>query len=305
MRKPNLFIVGMPKCGTTAMAEYLRQHPNIFMTTPKDINFFTKEVHPSYQYAKTIDDYMNLFKNCTAEHLVLGEASVRYCLYSESIKSIYEFNKNAKIIIMIRNPIDLAVSLHAMLVSAFDEDQNDFEKAWQLQHSRQKGENIPVNCWEPYFLQYSQIAKPGEKVERVLSIFPKEKVKIIVFDDFKLKTQSAYNEVLSFLGVSQDNRSKFPPHNIAGTPKFSWLARLTNRPPPLFYNLAIKVRKWTGIPYLGIGGVLNKIRVWNKKVFIKLPLRPEFRVELANEFSEDIEKLSVILNRDFSHWLSP
>lgn len=165
---PNFFIVGAPKCGTTAVSEYLRNHPSIFMSFPKEPHHFSDDFAQFREYRR-LDDYMKLFRGRTQDHLIVGEASVWYLYSSSAVKSIYEFNKDAKILVMLRNPIDFVCSLHSQLLFAFNEDRPDFAEAWNLQEDRAKGINLPKTCIAPQFLQYRAVAKFGAQLEHFLS----------------------------------------------------------------------------------------------------------------------------------------
>ncbi len=298
MRKPNFFIVGAPKCGTTALSEYLRGHPNIFISQPKEIHYFAEDF-PQYRVVKSLDQYMGLFQEATSEHLAVGEASVWYLYSSIAGHNIYGFNENAKIVVMLRNPIDLVHSIHSQLVYSLNEDEEDFETAWRLQSLRKRGIRVPKSCMAPTTLQYLQAGRLGDQVERLLEIFPSDQVKIILFDDFTMSTKGVYEDVLSFLGVPSDGRSDFPAINVSKVHKLKWLAYLTQRPPFPRGYFPQSLKKLLGLERTG---ALDKIRQLNARERLRKPLSPIFRAELIGAFRDDIEKLSRILNRDLSHW---
>ena len=107
---PNFFIVGAPKCGTTALCEYLKYHPNVFMSTPKEPHYFAEDFE-RYRHVKTEDKYLALFGDCNDRHLMIGEASVFYLRSTRAVSLIRDFNPDAKIIVMLRNPVDMVYSL--------------------------------------------------------------------------------------------------------------------------------------------------------------------------------------------------
>lgn len=303
MNKPNFFIVGAPKCGTTALSEYLRDHPNILISRPKEPHYFAEDF-PKYRARNSLDDYLQLFRGGTSQHLATGEASVFYLYSSVALKNIYQFNKNAKIIVMLRNPVDLVYSFYSQLYYTFDEDEKDFETAWKLQSVRKRGIRIPRNCREPAFLQYAQIGRLGDQIERLVDVFPKAQVKIILFDDFKTSTQAVYEDVLLFLGVPSDGRSRFPRINENKSYRLRWLNQLFVRPPLPIFHSGRKVKKLIGLERIS---VLAKITKLNKKLFTekrdRIPLTSYFRAELTSVFEKDIEKLSCILKEDLNHWV--
>ncbi|MEW5855955.1 MAG: sulfotransferase domain-containing protein [Cyanobacteriota bacterium] len=299
MRKPNFFIAGAPKCATSALYAYLSSHPNIFMPSVKEPHYFAEDLF-DYRIIKTLEEYLELFQEATEEHKAIGEASVWYLYSTEAIRNIYKFNKNAKIILMLRNPVDLAYSLHSELLYAFYEEERDFERAWNLQNSRKNGLHIPKLCQVPGFLQYASVCKLGNQVEKLLNIFPSTQVKIILYDDFTKSTKAVYEDVLRFLEVPLDGRLNFPKINENKSHQFSLIAKFTQSPPLPLLKIAMKFKETLGLEKLG---VIDKIRQSNKRVRPRKVLKVDFRAELINEFREDIEKLSRLVDKDLNHWI--
>lgn len=298
MKKPNLFIVGAPKCGTTSLSEYLRSHPNIFMCNPKEPHFFSKDLN-RYPSIRSIDEYLALFQGSTDEHIVVGESSVWYLFSSVAMEEIYRFNSNSKIIIMLRNPIDLIYSLHSYTYNN-REDEPDFRKAFHLQELRAQGLKLPKEIDEPLLLQYTKIGKLGEQVEKLLRIFPLEQLKMVVFDDFVSKTRDVYEDVLSFLNIPSDGRVDFPRFNKSNKP-IIWLSKSKNKIPQPAMDIYYKIKELLGLQKISIAGSVRSLTPH----FEKNPLIDStFREELVHVFSNDIEKLSRILDRDLDQWVN-
>jgi hypothetical protein len=303
LKKPNFFIVGAPKCGTTALSEYLRSHPNIFVSSPKEPHFFADDFPKQKRIYNitTLDDYMALFAEAGDEHLAVGEASVWYLYSSVAIRNIYQLNRDARLIVMLRNPVDMVYSLHSEFLHSFYEDEPDFRKAWNLQFvDRINGYFTAKYYVEPAFLEYGRVARFGDQVERLFSTFPREHVHVILFDDFVASTQAVYEEVLSFLGVPSDGRKEFPRINVSKAYRMVWIADLTKPPPEKILYLARKVRDYWGID---LGWITRTLRRFNTKKKTRKPLSRDFREELVRYFEEDIEKLSHIIDRDLADWL--
>lgn len=294
---PNFFIVGAPKCGTTALYQYLKEHPNIFMA-PKERHFFATD---NFAGRESLDDYLNLFKRASDKHYAIGEASVFYLYSPVAIKNIYEFNNKAKIIAMLRNPIDLVYAMHATHVWTYDEDEKDFKKAWYLQEERRKGYKIPSHSVYPPSLQYAQVGKLGEQVERLLNIFPPEQVKLLLFDDFKSSTKSVYEDVMSFLKVPSDGRTDFPRINENQADRIYGLCLLLRRLPCVLVKAVRLIEDKFNLREQ-VEWLQNSLIKLNSKKVVREPLDPEFKREMLKEFNDDIDKLSRILNRDLSHW---
>ncbi|GJM25438.1 MAG: hypothetical protein DHS20C16_18530 [Phycisphaerae bacterium] len=302
MRKPNFFVVGAPKCGTTALYTYLNGHPNVFMPHVKEPHFFADDFS-GYRYISSRDQYLRLFKGAGENHAAIGEASVFYLYSQTAIKKINAFDPAAKILVMIRNPLEMLPSLHSQLLWSCRETETDFERAWQLQAARLRGENLPRQCLAAQHLQYGEVGKFGGQVQRLLSVFPREQVKLVLFDDFTKCTRTVYEESLRFLGVEPDDRSEFP--KVNGNRKHRWpaLGRLLVSPPfPL--NVVKQGLKDIGATKLGLTQLKRSVISANTTPTRRNPLNPRFRRELANYFNEDIALLESILQRDLSHWTS-
>ena len=303
MRKPIFFVVGAPKCGTTSMYEYLREHPLIFGPDHKEPFFFASDI-PGLSGPKRESDYLALFEDATDDHLAVGEASVVYLYSAEAPYRIREFNPSARVIAMVRNPIDLVRSFHQHLFFWGSwEDEGDLERAWDLQEARRRGERIPPHCPAPEVLQYSAIAKLGVQVERLLNIFPREQVKIALFDDLIKDTKATYEDLLAFLGVPSDGRTDFPVLNqgMSSRAGMAWLSRFFLSPSAWIVSFKTRVKRILGVRSLGLAKLFFGVHAKNAP---RRPLDPEFRQRLVEEFREDLGILENIVGRDLSHWLT-
>ena len=299
MKKPDFFIVGGPKCGTTALYVYLRDHPAIFMPAVKEPHFFCPEFFGHKGVVSDLQEYLQLFRHAGPEHRAVGEASALYLASKSSLSLIRDFNPSARIVVMVRNPVEMAYALHAQQLRSCEEEIPDFEKAWNLQEDRRNGRSIPSACLGEWILQYREIASLGSQLRRVLSVFPAEQVHCIVFDDFIGDTRSCYVRLLQFLGVDDDGRMDFPPVNENAIYRWSWVNRLLKRPPVGLDRIWRAVKKRMGVRGTGLGSLVVRINSTVKK---RAPLTPSMRRVLENAFEEEIRELEVILHRDFGHW---
>ena len=231
---PNFFIVGAPKSGTTALSTYLGEHPNVFMATPKEPDYFCKDF-PAKSHASNLDEYLWIFRDARHYHMAIGEASVWYLYSKRAAVELKRFCPKARIIIMLRHPVDIAYSLHSQLLWTLDENEKDFKKAWGLQTERSRGGNIPKHCVEASFLQYKDVVRLGQQVQRYYDHFEARQIHLIFFDDFKTAPVNCYQEVLDFLSIPDDNRTHFPVINANKGHRIHWVARFTQRPPPKRY----------------------------------------------------------------------
>jgi len=297
--KPNFFIVGAPKCGTTALYEYLRPHPRIFMSEVKEPHFFAKDLG-TYPRIKTPEDYTRLFAASTDEHLRVGEASVYYLRSGVALKNIHAFNPAAKIIAMFRNPVDMVYSLHSQLLYWSEEIEPDFEKAWRLQERRRQGLDIPPGSRGAFLLQYREVGQFGSQVQRLLSLFPREQVKLILYDDFTASPAKVYDEVVEFLEIPHDGRSEFPRVNENKRARVAWLRQFYRKPPAVLLGVVRSLKQAVGAE--GIVAVKKRLVEMNTVKERRQPLSPKFRAELVEYFREEVALLSRQMNRDLSHW---
>ena len=191
--KVNTFIVGAPKAGTTSLHYYLNQHADVSMSSVKEPNFFSaKEVESLFYNSKCIDDsndYHQLFSK--EKRQIKGEASVSYLFYENVPKRIYDYNSEAKIIIMLREPIERAFSHYLM--------------DCRLGFCSEKLEDIIDNpqSYPQYFQQYLELGNYYSQLKRYYDIFGKEQLLVIFYEDFKTDTKKVMKSVFSFLQIKQ------------------------------------------------------------------------------------------------------
>jgi hypothetical protein len=300
-KKPNFFIVGAPKCGTTALYEYLRLHPNVFMPQLKEPHFFAKDLG-TYPRIKTLEEYTELFSSATDQHQRVGEASVYYLRSSVAIQNIREFNPDAKIIAMFRNPVDMVYSLHSQLLYWSEEVEPSFETAWRLQERRRRGLDLPPKSRGAFLLQYEEAGRFGSQVQRLLSIFPATQVKLILYEDFTAAPEAMYAEVIEFLGLAHDQRTAFPRINENKRARLAWLRQFYRKPPNVLRGAVQTLKSAMGEQW--IVAVKKKIVELNTTRERRRPLSPQFRAELEEIFAPEVALLSRLIGRDLSHWSS-
>ena len=199
-KKPNLFIVGAPKCGTTFLYQYLKKHPDIYFPNFKEPHFFGSDLkRKNDAYDLTLKDYENLFNT---NKKIIGEASTFYLFSKKAAKEIYNYNPNAKIIIMLRDLVDLVHSLHSQFVFSGDEIVEDFSKALELEESRLNGNNIPNQTTVVNKLYYiTNILSVPNNIKSYISLFGIENIKFIQLKDIKENPSTIYKEILDFLNI--------------------------------------------------------------------------------------------------------
>ncbi len=305
---PDFFLIGAPRCGTTAMSHYLGHHPKICFSRPKEPHFFSLLCK---RYPELDERYY--LERCFAHydpnrHQAIGEGSVSYLYDPQAIARILSLNPNARFIVMVRNPVDLVYSYHARLVALLDEDEEDFATAWRLQEQRRRGECIPKTCRDPALLQYAEIGRLGKHLARLFEQAGCERCLVLVFDDWVANPLASYLKVLKFLGLKYDGRTSFPPKAGNQYPHFKWLQRWLKRPPKQAESfLATLERQRTR--KRPKRHPLKRLRKWLLKQNLvhrpRPPLPPALREELLATFRDDIERLGCLLSRDLRGWTTP
>lgn len=284
-QKPNVFILGAPKCGTTAISRYLREHSAVYVSNPKETNYFCPDVRPS-SYQSEMDYLETCFADSANYHTVV-ESSVMN-LYSEhAVPSILAFNPEARFVVFLRHPIELFVSLYHHLFAMEIETAVSAEAAWRLQDERRAAEPTA----NTKLLLYSDVCQLGAQLARVYEHVPAARIHVAFYEDFARDPQTVYHALLNFLDVPTDGRTNFPVHNKSRATFTPWLQRAFRALHRFKKNrLGIKV---------GIGNTqLVQRLVFGKKK----PLAPAFRAELLEHFRNDIELLEELTDRDLSHW---
>src|SRR5712691_4850030 len=191
MRRPNFFIVGAPKCGTSALFAYLNQHPQVFMAHLKELHFFGTDVR--YPARPTLDQYLLHFAKAR-EELRVGEASTSYLFSQSAAQEIRAFNPAARIVIMLRNPVDMMYSLHSEMLYWLNEDIEDFEAALEAEEKRKQGLLWPRRVHIIDYLYYRNVARFTAQVRRYFEVFGRDAVRVIIHDDLKADPSREYHE---------------------------------------------------------------------------------------------------------------
>lgn len=300
--KPNFFIVGAPKCGTTALSQYLGAHPQIFMPQIKELHYFGSDLEfraPLVIKRRDRDVYLSYFAGWKGE-LRVGEASVYYLPSKMAAQEIHAFAPAARIIIMLRNPVDMMYSMYYQMLSTGEEILPSFEQALEAEKHRKLGRDIPPNTNWVGGLYYRELAHYTEQVKRYFDVFGRERVHIIIFDDFKSDTARVYAETLAFLGVDTGFQPEFPVVNSSKTVRNPVLRDFLTFPPN-WYQALLAVGKKT-VPASLRGWANKKIKSFNTIPIKRPPMNPDTRQMLVAEFRDEVAALSALLERDLSHW---
>jgi len=293
---PQFFIVGAPKCGTTSMAQYLGQHPEVFVVRGEP-HFFGSDIEYN-QPRLTRRQYQAICRR-TGGKPVCGERSTWYLYSTRAAAEIHAFNPRARIIAMLRDPVEMIRSLHRHHVQRGRRD--DLERhadALDAEPERRRGRRIPANARFPESLLYSEIPCYAAQLERYYKRFGRERVHVILFDDLVEDPAATYARTLEFLGVDPDFRPDFRVHNVAAPTSKSPLYRAWKAS-----TLRYRLRSLVPAP------LYAKIRERRRKRLARAaeraptpPLDPALRERLRAGFADEVNRLESLIDRDLERW---
>jgi hypothetical protein len=292
--KPNFFIVGAPKSGTTALYSYLADHPDIGMSKRKEPHFFASDVRGTQRPATTLAQYSRNFDGAAGKKRI-GEASTGYLASRKAPQEILEFNPSAQIIVMVRNPIDVMHAMHSQRRFNGSEHIARFELAVDSREMR-SWDSGPFRGEPVLELSYREMTRFSEQLQRYFDVFGRERVHVILFDDFARATGIEYEKVLSFLGLRSDGRRSFKVVNdnkrMHSQTAQGWLRNLNAAHP------------WVQLSfpslYRGVKAVAERLNYAHEP---RPPMQAAFRRRLEMGYAPEIGHLGKLLNRNLDHWL--
>ncbi|MEN8215313.1 MAG: sulfotransferase [Pseudomonadota bacterium] len=297
MALPNFLIIGAAKSGTTSIASYLGQHPQVYMSPLKEPHFFAFEGEqldlrgPAYREVHRtavtdLETYQRLFQNVSNE-IAIGEASTTYLVFPGTAERIKRYIPEVKLIVILRHPVEKAFSSFLHLRRDGREKSTDFIQAFNDSESRTLGN------WTPLWL-YKQMGFYYSQLQRYYNLFDRDQIKVYLYEDLHKNPLGLISDIYHFIGV--DNT--FVPdisirENVSGIPRNRMIHSLLHSKNPIRNILGNSYRK---LPL----SFRNSIRRSN----LSKPVLPiEIRNELIDIYREDILKLQVLIQRELSVWL--
>lgn len=279
---PDVFLVGAPRSGTTSLFTLLKQHPDIYVSVLKEPHFFGRDLTCQPHSVRDRAVYRALFEGAEPGQL-RAEGSVWYLRSATAAAEIAAVRPDARILIMLRDPVEMVRSLHALYLRTGNEDRARLDDALDAEPARRRGGSLPEGAYFPEGLLYSESARYHDGVARFIAAFGAEQVLVTLFDDFVVDPSGTYGRVLRFLG-----RAPFEPEwdlavaNQRMRPStIHALRRLRRRAPAL-----VREMRRGGQTHLGS----------------KPPCSVSTRRRLAALFADDVARTAALIDRDLSHW---
>jgi hypothetical protein len=301
---PDFFIVGAPKCGTTSLNAYLDSHPSVFMAK-KEQHYFGSDLG-SFWPQPAAQEYFASFAGSEAVQR-RGEASGWYLLSRRAAVEIHEYDPAARIIAMVRNPLDMLPSLHSQYLYDELEDIPDLGEALAAEPLRRNGDRVPQRAGSDVRrLLYRSVVRFHEQIERYLRAFGETQVHVILFEDLALSPSDTYARVLTFLELPA-----FAPDFQVLNPQKRFRSRHIQHFIANVVDPSSRVRTLgsRAIPFHGVRSALLRhgvpaLEQVNTSFAPRPALDRSLRTDLAHELADDIDKLGSLLGRNLDHWLA-
>jgi hypothetical protein len=300
---PDFFVVGHPKCGTTALHQMLKTHPEVYMPDRKEPWFFAEELHDATPprpegTPRTLPEYAEWFTGARPGQLV-GEATAYYLWSKRAAANIAAVNPEARIIAILREPASFLHSLHLQLLEQYTEVEPDLGRAMELEQERREGRSIPRYTYFPQMLLYSDFVRYSEQLQRLHAAFPPEQVKVLIYDDFRADNERIVRDVRRFLGVDDAAPVQTLEANPTVRPRSQMLNELVHavgvgRGP---VSRAIKETVKAVTPAAPRRRALEALK--RQAVFAPAgPPDPEVMLALRHRYEQEVAAVSEYLGRD-------
>lgn len=300
---PTFFIVGAPRCGTTSLYRYLERHPQVFVAKLKEPHHFGSDLEIQPRPLASREAYLALFEGAhDAKHA--GEGSVLY-LYSRTAPAeILALNPDARVIILLRDPVEFIPSLHAHNLLLGFENIRDLGRALEAEPERRQGRRIPAGCIAPLALQYTTLARYSDHVLRYQEAFGRDRVLCLLLEDLRERPDEVCERTMSFLQLEESgpleldrlNPRRHWRHQGLGQGMLATLRhadRITRRFPGQLLRLSTLA---------AVAGLLYLPLRLNTGAASPIALPPALYRDLRPQLRGEVERLGEILGRDLSAW---
>lgn len=313
--RPDFFIVGQPKTGTTALFQMLRQHRDVYIPDSKELHFFCTDLYDpgiagQEWHPRTIEEYFEQFVDASTYQAV-GEASTLYLRSHVAAANIHDFNPQARIVAVLREPASLLRSIHLQLVRQHLEPVKDLRTALGLEAERKERGALPnPRSWPPELryelLYYSEHVRYVDQLERYGRLFASDQILVLIYDDLRQDNPAAVRRIFDFLGVDNGVDLDVVEANPTWLPRYeavtgavdwlSWGSRPASRVAMRTIQAVTTKRFRTSV--LAACQRLTKAP--------PPPVDEQLAAELRAQYAPEVERLSQYLDRDLvSLWRSP
>jgi hypothetical protein len=292
-------IVGQPKSGTSALADFLGQHPQICMSMPKEPTYFATDVFEEsdafygsrkYWEFRTEAEYEVAFAHCRPRQL-RGDASTLYLHSKVAASNLCAANPDLKVIMMLREPVSFMHSLHMQYVNQTMEDEIDFARALAKEELRKSGRCIPPRVRCPSHVFYRERARYSNQLERYYAVFPRDNILAMTMEEFREDNEGHYRRVLELIGVDPEHVPSFAVVHPSTAPRSRRVNQMLNTP-------ALKRALFKVLGPVRYGTVKRRVAGLVLREQPRAELPPALERELRDEFGPEVDRVSRLLGRD-------
>ena len=300
-RWPDFFILGAPKAGTTALHTALARHPDLALSRVKEPKYFLcgdappplylgpGDAHSRREWVWRRDHYLALFADAPDDVLV-GESTPLYLDDPAALLRIQRVKPDAKMIAVLRDPVDRAYSNWMHLWSDGLEPEYDFVTAVAMEDARRR------RGWAPFW-RYRSLGLYGHQLEHLHGLFPARQIHVLRYGDLVDAPEHTLGQVWDFLGVPPGPLPEVPPDNTRPFVPDSLRTRTLARAVRVGARLGS-----LGPPEIWRGVERRMLDVLHRNGERRPALNPEQRKQVLTLFTEDLDLLESVTGRDFSDW---
>lgn len=312
-------VVGAPRCGTTSLARFIEDHPQVCFSRVKEPHFFVQ-----HDLTQAVGAELNQFVE--TEYLgryfpprpdacqLIAEGSVSYLYAPHRMETVLRLWPDARFVIALRDPMEMLPSLHRRLLFNGDETVDDFATAWALTGERKQGRSIPRTCIDPRALHYDVLARLGTHVGRFFRMVGSERCFVVLLEDLIADPEDIYRRLMRFLGLPVGSLPDFAPRRQTQGFRVGWLQRLLKRPPVAARGVLagekfrMRIRPMAGDDgnsalLRSIFAARKRLIEWNAVPLPPVDLADDVRRDIRERLTGEVALLSELIGRDLGHWL--
>jgi hypothetical protein len=313
------FVVGAPRCGTTAISRFVKRHPEVRFSAVKEPHFFAQHDLRGLSdedLRRTVEEeYLGRFFPCKdAGERIGGDGSVSYLYAPEQMEAVLRLWPDSRFIVAVRDPLAMLPSLHRRLIYIGDENLKSFPDAWAATPERAAGRKIPKSCADPRWLRYDEAGRLATYVERLFATVGRERCLVVVFDDLITDPVGQGARIRDFLGLKPKEGLEIRQARSSSGIRSAWLQRMLKRPPKAlrkvlgskhFVRRTADTPNPDGAPPKSVMTMRKKLIAWNRVPASDPPIPLDVQHEIRARLRDEVDRLGELIDRDLSHWLQP